>query len=156
MTLAIGKVAERTGVKVPTIRFYEEEGLIAAPRRSTNGRRAYSETDVERLTFIRHARALGFDLNDVRSLLDLTDHPDRSCGEADAIAKRHLNVVEARIAQLTQLKQELSRIVRSCAGGKKAGQCRVIEALAGQQQGSPHAISMKSPNPIKARKALRK
>lgn len=128
---AIGHVAKTTGLKIPTIRFYEQEGLLEAPTRGANGRRVYSDDDVKRLAFIRHARALGFEMDDVRSLLDLTDNPDRPCGEADAIASSHLRVVEERIAQLNQLKTELTRIVRSCAGGKRAGQCHVIEALAG-------------------------
>lgn len=126
---AIGEAAKRTGVKVPTIRFYEQEGLLPTPPRTDSGRRLYSDDDVRRLAFIRHARALGFDLDDIRSLLDLSDHPDRSCGDADWIARKHLTEVEARLAQLKALKAELSRIVVSCAGGR-AAQCRVIESLA--------------------------
>lgn len=126
---AIGQASARTGVKIPTIRFYEQEGLLASPLRTEGGRRSYSDSDVSRLAFIRHARALGFELDDIRSLLDLSDHPDRSCADADLIARKHLVEVEERLAQLSALKAELSRIVRSCAGGK-AAQCRVIEALA--------------------------
>ncbi|MCC6787821.1 MAG: helix-turn-helix domain-containing protein [Hyphomonadaceae bacterium] len=127
--LTIGAVSKRTGIKVPTIRFYEGEGLIKAPARTGSGRRLYADADVRRLSFIRHARALGFELSDIRSLLDLSDHPDRPCGQADQIAQRHLNDVDARIAQLRALKRELSRIAAPCAGGP-AAQCRVIEALA--------------------------
>lgn len=126
---AIGEVAKRTGIKIPTIRFYEAEGLIGRPARTGSGRRLYGERDVQRLAFIRHARALGFELSDIRSLLDLSDHPDRSCADADRIARLHLVEVEARIAQLRALKKELARVVTSCAGGK-AAQCRVIETLA--------------------------
>lgn len=135
---AIGEVARQTGLKIPTIRFYEAEGLLAAPARGANGRRQYREPDIRRLSFIRHARDLGFELGDVRSLLDLTDHPERPCGQADAIAQRHLDAVEERIAQLNELKKELSRIVRSCAGGRTAGRCNVIEALAGSEPCAPH------------------
>lgn len=142
---AIGQVAKQTGLKIPTIRFYEAEGLLAAPKRAANGRRVYSEDEVRRLAFIRHARALGFELDDIRSLLDLTDHPDRPCVEADEIASRHLKVVEERIVQLTQLKTELARVVRSCAGGRTAARCRVIEALAGHEQcETEHPKSSKS------------
>lgn len=115
--LTIGAVSKRTGVKIPTIRFYELEGLIGAPHRTESGRRLYSAPEVQRLSFIRHARALGFELDDIRSLLDLSDHPDRSCEAADGIARRHLSDVETRIAQLLALKRELSRVIRSCAGG---------------------------------------
>lgn len=124
----IGAVAKRTGLKIPTIRFYEQEGLIAAPPRTDSGRRLYSEADIGRLSFIRHARALGFELDDIRSLLDLSDHPEWSCSEADLIARKHLAEIEARLAQLTALRVELSRIVKSCAGGR-AGDCRIIETL---------------------------
>jgi len=151
--LAIGQVSLETGLKVPTIRFYEAEGLLAAPERSANGRRVYSRADVRRLAFVRHARTLGFELDDIRSLLDLTDHPERPCGEADAIARGHLRVVEERIAQLTQLKAELHRIVRSCAGGKSAGQCRVIEALAGHER---CAMEHSAPSRVVKKNAARK
>lgn len=125
----IGQAAERTGIKATTIRFYEQEGLLAAPARTASGRRLYSNADVQRLAFVRHGRALGFELDDIRSLLDLADHPDHACDDANSIARRHLAEVEQRLTQLAALKVELSRIVRSCAGGK-AAQCRVIEALA--------------------------
>jgi Cu(I)-responsive transcriptional regulator len=127
--LSIGEVAKRTGIKVPTIRFYETEGLIGPPRRTESGRRIYDLREVQRLSFIRHARALGFELDDIKSLLDLSDHPDRSCEDADRIARRHLGEVEIRIAQLQALRRELSRVVTSCAGGKTS-HCKVIETLA--------------------------
>jgi len=126
---AIGQAAKRAGLKIPTIRFYEQEGLIGAPERTQSGRRLYSDADVRRLSFIRHARALGFELDDIRSLLDLSDHPDRSCADADRIARQHLAGVEVRIQQLKALRKELARTVASCAGGS-AAECRVIETLA--------------------------
>ncbi|NDC59174.1 MAG: MerR family transcriptional regulator [Alphaproteobacteria bacterium] len=125
----IGEVARLTGLKIPTIRFYEAEGLVPAPPRTESGRRLYADAAVRRLAFIRHARGLGFELDDIRSLLDLTDAPDRPCADADQIARRHLAAVEVRIAQLEQLRTELSRIARACAGGRPVAKCRVIEAL---------------------------
>lgn len=142
---AIGEAAKRTGVKVPTIRFYEQEGLLPAPPRTGSGRRLYADDDVRRLAFIRRARALGFDLDDIRSLLDLSDHPERSCDDADRIARKHLTEVEARLAQLKALKAELSRIVVSCAGGR-AAQCRVIESLAEHAHcGGEHEVTKAKP-----------
>ncbi len=126
---AIGAVAKATGLKIPTIRFYEAEGLIAAPKRTESGRRLYSDADVKRLSFVRHTRALGFELEDIRALLTLSDQPDRACDDVDQIARRQLEAIEGRITQLQALRSELSRVVRSCAGGK-VGQCRVIESLA--------------------------
>lgn len=126
---SIGDVAKATGIKVPTIRFYEQEGLLPAPPRTTSGRRVYSDIEVRRLTFIRRARGLGFELDDIRSLLDLADQPDLPCDDADTIASQHLGVIEDRLRQLTALKAELTRIVKSCGGHRVVGECRVIEAL---------------------------
>lgn len=126
--LSIGEVWKKTGLKVPTIRFYEQEGLIPAPPRTESGRRLYGDKDVRRLTFVRHARTLGFELSDIRSLLDLADHPERPCCDADRIASRNLDAVRQRIEQLRALEQELSRMIVACSGGV-AGECRIIESL---------------------------
>lgn len=126
---SIGHVAKVTGIKVPTIRFYEQEGLLPALPRTQSNRRIYSVADMRRLTFIRHTRTLGFELADIRSLLDLADNPQKPCCEADAIAHRQLLAVEERLRQLNALKTELVRINSVCSGGKIAGECRVIEAL---------------------------
>lgn len=126
---AIGAVAKATGLKIPTIRFYEAEGLIDAPGRTESGRRLYNDADVKRLSFIRHTRALGFELDDIRALLRLSGQPDEACDDIDQIARSQLEAIERRIAQLQALRGELARVVRSCAGGK-VGECRVIESLA--------------------------
>ncbi|WP_135209745.1 MerR family transcriptional regulator [Vitreimonas flagellata] len=126
--LSIGKVAKKTGLKVPTIRFYEQEGLVRTPPRTQSGRRLYADADVRRLSFVRHARTLGFELTDIRSLLDLADHPHRPCGDADRIASKNLETVRQRIEQLRALEQELSRMIVACAGGP-ASECRIIESL---------------------------
>lgn len=131
--LTIGAVARRTGIKVPTIRFYEQEGLVSPLPRTESGRRLYGEGDVRRLAFIRHARALGFEFADVRSLLSLSDDPGRPCDDADQIARTHLAAVEERIEQLQSLRRELKRIALSCAGGV-AAECRIIEALSDHAQ----------------------
>ncbi|MBX3431510.1 MAG: helix-turn-helix domain-containing protein [Hyphomonadaceae bacterium] len=126
--LSIGEVSRKTGLKVPTIRFYEQEGLVRAPPRTQSGRRLYSDSDVRRLSFVRHARSLGFELPDIRSLLDLADHPLRPCGDADRIASKNLETVRQRIEQLRALEQELSRMIVACEGGP-ASECRIIESL---------------------------
>ena len=127
--ISIGELSRRTGVKVPTIRFYESVGLLAEPPRTESGRRLYAEADERRLAFIRHARDLGFEMDALRALLQLADQPDLPCHEADAIARAHLASVEAKIRQLTALKGELRRMVESCSQGRVAS-CQVIEALA--------------------------
>ena len=92
-------------------------------------RRTYGEADVRRLRFIRHARELGFEIEDIRALLDLAGHPDRPCGEADAIARKHLADIDDRIARLTGLRQEVQAMVEQCSGGH-VRECRIIEVLA--------------------------
>jgi DNA-binding transcriptional MerR regulator len=130
MTLSIGQLAQASGVKTPTIRFYEEIGLLPTPRRASNDRRVYDATAVRRLAFIRHARRLGFSVEAIRDLLDLTDHPERHCGVANRLAARQLDDVEAKIVQLETLRGELRRMVDAACSGQSAD-CRVIEALAG-------------------------
>jgi len=126
--LAIGTLAQRTGTKVQTIRYYEQIGLLPEPGRTEGGQRRYGEADLDRLAFIRHARQLGFTLEAVRELLDLSDNPSRSCAEVDAIAHRQLKEVEARLARLEALRKELKRMLRECSRGTVAD-CRVLEIL---------------------------
>lgn len=128
--LAIGDLARQTGTKVNTIRFYEDIGLLPRAVRTASGRRSYSVADVRRLTFIRHGRGLGFSVDEIRSLLALSDEPERDCAEAAAIARRHLQDIETRIARLETLRDALSEVAVSCEGGR-ARDCRVIEAIAG-------------------------
>jgi DNA-binding transcriptional MerR regulator len=124
----IGEVARRTGVKVPTIRYYEGIGLLPAPPRTEGNRRVYDDADLRRLAFIRHARELGFDVDAIRTLLSLQDRPDQPCAAADAIARARLADVDERIAKLLALKGELKRMVEQCTAGS-VSECRVIETL---------------------------
>ncbi|WDR06999.1 helix-turn-helix domain-containing protein [Devosia rhodophyticola] len=139
---AIGEVARQSGVKVPTIRYYEQIGLLPTPARTTNNRRIYDQDDLNRLTFIRHARELGFEVDAIRTLLALQDQPQRSCQQADTIAKARLIDVEQRIASLNALKAELERMVLGCSHGR-VEDCRVIEILAdhGQCRHHQHAAA---------------
>ena len=124
----IGHLAKQSGVKVQTVRYYEQVGLMPEPHRSEGNQRLYGPAHVDRLAFIRHARDLGFPLASVRELLHLSDSPQLPCDEADVIAGRHLQEVETKIARLEALRGELSRMVSQCAGGK-VSDCRVIEIL---------------------------
>jgi DNA-binding transcriptional MerR regulator len=126
--MPIGEAAKASGVKVPTIRYYEQIGLLPAPPRTEGNRRLYDRRDVERLLFIRHARDLGFEIDAIRTLLHLQDNPGRSCEAADAIARARLEDVEMRIAKLLSLKTELLRMLECTAHGR-VDQCRVIEVL---------------------------
>ena len=135
----IGEAARQSGVKVPTIRYYEGIGLLTAPSRTEANRRLYDAADLRRLAFIRHARELGFEVDAIRTLLSLQDNPDQPCAAADPIARARLTEVERRIASLTALKAELERMISECSCGRIAD-CRVIEILAdhGQCQHAHH------------------
>lgn len=126
----IGRLGRLTDTKVETIRYYERIGLLPPPPppRTGGNYRAYSDAHVRRLAFIRRARALGFSLDTIRALLDVSDRPDQPCGDVDALAQAQIREVEGRIADLTRLRDELVRIAGQCGGGRIAD-CRIIEAL---------------------------
>lgn len=128
LPLTIGKLSKSTGVKVTTIRYYESVGLLGTPERSASGQRRYGEGTVQRLTFIRHARDLGFSMDDIRQLIDLQTNPGRDCSAVDAIARHHLNEVRTRLSQLEALEAELKRMISGCEGGT-VGSCHVMTAL---------------------------
>jgi DNA-binding transcriptional MerR regulator len=131
--LSIGQAARQSGVKAPTIRYYEQVGLLPDAPRTQGNRRLYGEADLRRLKFIRHARELGFEMEAIRALLTLQDDPRQPCATADAIAKTRLSDVTQKIQSLLALKAELELMVEGCSHGQ-VGQCRVIEVLADHDQ----------------------
>lgn len=131
--MPIGDAARQCGVKAPTIRYYEQIGLLPPPPRSEGNRRHYNPGDLRRLAFIRHARELGFEIEAIRTLLTLQDDPHQPCGTADTIAQARLAEVEQRIRSLTALKAELELMIEGCRHGHVAD-CRVIEVLADHGQ----------------------
>ena len=126
--LTIGGVAEATGCKVQTIRYYEQIGILPSPDRSAGNQRIYEKAHIIRLIFVRHARELGFPLKAIRDLLSLADEPDQSCEAADAIARAQLVQVERRIDRLQSLRTELQRMIEQCKG-ERIADCYVIEVL---------------------------
>lgn len=124
----IGKLARDAGCTVSLIRHYEREGLMPEPARTEGNQRRYGDAHRRRLLFIRHARELGFNLSDIRSLLGMATDPGASCAEVDALARQHLARVEERIGRLQNMQRELSRVIAECGAGE-IGQCRIIEAL---------------------------
>ncbi len=125
---SIGDISKRTGVKVPTIRYYEQLGLITTPRRSSGNQRRYSAEDAKRLGFIKHARDLGLPLEAIRELLRLSEHPGNSCVDADRIAAAHLKVIRNKIASLRSLERELQRIASGC-NAEQVRDCYVLQSL---------------------------
>jgi DNA-binding transcriptional MerR regulator len=127
--LTIGELSRQTGVKIPTIRYYEQMGLMDAAERSEGNQRRYTREEQDRLSFIRHARDLGLTIEAIRKLIDLSRHPDRPCADADRIAGEQLQAVRAKIEKLKRLESELERIATHCHGDQ-VKDCYVIRALA--------------------------
>jgi len=123
----VGEAARASGIKVPTIRYYEQIGLMAAPPRTEGNRRLYDAGDLRRLRFIRHARELGFEIDPIRELLALAGEPDRPSASADQIAAAHLVDTDHKIARLTLLRAEVARMA-DCTN-RSVAECRAIEVL---------------------------
>ena len=130
--LTIGQLAKAAGVSTPTIRYYEEIGLLPPAVRSAAGQRMYEETDLERLTFIRRSRDFGFSIDQVRDLAGLSISTDRDCSEVRDMAYFHLAEVRAKLAELKALEASLEFFARqcdtACAGGP-GRECVVFENL---------------------------
>jgi Cu(I)-responsive transcriptional regulator len=143
--LSIGFVARQTGCTVPTIRYYEEIGLLEAAARSDTGHRHYDDSAVRRLTFIRRCRDFGFSIDQVRELVNLIDAPQRPCIEVRDIAAVHLAEVRSKLAELQALEASLSNFVVSCdtaCAGGAAVDCNILQDLA---QAESRCSDIKSP-----------
>ena len=123
----ISDAAKCTGLPAKTIRYYEDIGLIV-PDRGTNGYRTFSDTHLHQLTFLARARALGFSVEDCRSLLALWADRDRASADVRRIAQDHLNAIEVKIADLTSMRDTLSHLVRTCAGDHRPD-CPILNSL---------------------------
>ena len=129
--LTIGELAARAGVTPEAIRYYEREGVIPPARRGGGGHyRRYGAADAERLRFVRRARDLGFSLDEVRELLALAARdPGAPCCDVNRIARTHLAQVDAKLAQLTALRAELTRLVGACDADVAVADCSLLGAL---------------------------
>ena len=127
---SIGEMSKRTEVKVPTIRYYEEVGLLPAAERTEGNQRRYNEAGLERLSFIKHARELGFSIEAISALIELQNHPDQSCQAASDIAGAQLADVRQKIKKLRSLEKELKRISEGCNGTGTSAECYVLASLA--------------------------
>jgi MerR family copper efflux transcriptional regulator len=131
--LSIGLVARRTGATVPTVRYYEEIGLLPPAKRTEAGQRSFDEATVRRLVFIRRCRDFGFSIDQVRELVGLVDQPDRPCMEVRDIAATHLEQVRQKLVELKELEASLNAFVCSCetaCAGGSAVDCTILEDLA--------------------------
>ena len=128
--MLIGKLAAETGVNIETIRYYERVGLLDIPPRTEGRHRVYNEQAVQRLTFIRRSRELGFSLEDIRTLLDLSDGK-QDCA-ARALTLRHLDDVRGKITSLKRLEKALNGMTEACKPGDQ-NLCPIFDALSGRK-----------------------
>jgi DNA-binding transcriptional MerR regulator len=130
--LKIGALAERTGTNAPTIRYYEEIGLLRSADRQSGGQRVYGDADVKRLSFIRRCREFGFSIDQVRALVALVQDPQSSCMHARDLAQEHLAAVRAKSAELKALERSLAAFVASCdasCAGGAGPDCVILDDL---------------------------
>ncbi|MDO8770037.1 MAG: Cd(II)/Pb(II)-responsive transcriptional regulator [Burkholderiaceae bacterium] len=128
--LQIGELAKRAGCKVQTIRFYEGEGLLLEPVRSTGNFRLYDENHLERLLFIRRCRSRDMTLEEIRNLLTFRDQPELNCGEVNELVDAHIVQVRAKIRELKGLEQQLIELRHSCDSVRSAKECGILNGLA--------------------------
>lgn len=169
--LTIGALASHTSTNVPTIRYYEEIGLLPQAQRSANGRRFYRDADLKRLTFIKRCRDFGFPIEQVRELVKLFEDGDRACIEVRDLAQMHLDTVRAKLKEMRQLEASLISFVESCDEACCKGStrnCSMIEDLSvfeadkptARQGGCgatpPHQVSKAKPVESNAFKQMRR
>ena len=124
----IGEVSKKAGLPSKTIRYYEDIGLVA-PLRDTNGYRSFRVTDMHKLAFLGRARALGFTIEDCRSLLKLYNDTGRASAEVKRIAEEHLVRIETKIAERSEMRATLGHLVEACAGDHRPD-CPILADLA--------------------------
>ena len=127
--MKIGELAQRTGVAIDTVRYYERQGLLPQPERQPSGYRHYRNDDVTRLRFVRRAKALGFTLEEIRELLALSGRRDDDMGGLKAAAEHKLAVVDAKLAELTRIRDGLRTLVQACPGHGALDACPILHAL---------------------------
>ena len=129
--LKIGELAQMTETSVETLRYYEAENLLPAPRRSASGYRLYTETDVGRVRFIRRARAMDFSLKEIGELLSLqVGKKVATCGQVKSLAEHKLVAIDDKIVELEKMKAALKQITEACVGGQESAvHCTILNAL---------------------------
>lgn len=125
----IGQLARLSGAGVETIRYYEREGLISEPPRRASGYRQYPEGALSRLRFIRHAKALGFSLKDIKALLELRVAPGTTCADIRKRAEAKIADVRIKLDMLRQMEQALVKLTATCRGRGTTSECPILDAL---------------------------
>ena len=131
--MKIGELANMAQCTVETVRYYEKEGLLPEPARTTGNFRVYGPEHQERLRFIRNCRALDMSHEEIHTLLNLADQPAEGCGAVNAVFDQHIAHVEARIQELTHLKQQLSTLRQQCQTEQAVDACGILQGLAAME-----------------------
>lgn len=140
--VSIGTLSRKSGVNIETIRYYERIGVMPAPERTAGGFRTYREDHLQRLSFIRRGRELGFSLADLKALLRLVDGHAYTCAQVRAMTLQHVAETRRKIADLRRLERVLSDIAAKCTG-RRVPECPIIDALfeappPAPREGVPH------------------
>ncbi len=133
--MRIGDLARATGADIETIRYYEKAGLLPEPGREANGYRAYRQDHLERLTFIRHCRALDMPLESIRRLLDFVAHPEAECSDINRLIDDQLVRVQARLNSLRALENQLVVLRAQCGENHSARECGILHELVAAAHG---------------------
>ncbi len=135
--MKIGELAQRSGCDIETIRYYEKAGVMAAPPRTAGGYRDYAHGHLERLRFIRQCRALAMGLGDIRALIALQDEPAAGCQSVNALVDHHIDNIDAQLASLQQLREQLVGLRRQCAGPGVMAECAILRGLSSSAADAP-------------------
>ncbi len=125
----IGKLAQSSGVNAKLIRYYESIGLLPEARRTEAGYRLYSQSDIERLRFVRRSRSLGFGIDDIRQLISLWQNQNRASSEVKHLAMGHVQALEAKIAEMQAMSDVLRELAQRCQGDDQPN-CPILHNLA--------------------------
>lgn len=137
--MRIGELHQATGVAIETIRFYEKEGVLPAPARTDSGYRIYGSAHLERLSFIRHCRALDMPLADIRQILNFVAHPEADCGDINRLIDEQLARVRVRLKSMRALEKQLSQLRVHCEAGTTAAECGILHGLVAAAHGEASA-----------------
>ncbi|QOF86876.1 MULTISPECIES: Cd(II)/Pb(II)-responsive transcriptional regulator [unclassified Pseudomonas] len=132
--MKIGELAKWANCQVVTIRYYESAGLLPPPERTGGNYRIYTPTHAERLAFIRNCRTLDMTVEEVRQLLSYRDNPENDCNGVNELIDEHIELVATRIAALQALNKQLTDLRKSCAKGREAADCRILQHLSNSGQ----------------------
>jgi Cd(II)/Pb(II)-responsive transcriptional regulator len=127
--MKIGQLADKTGLSIQTIRFYERKALLAAPQRTQSNYRSYSDEALKQLLFIKQCRALDMTIEEISLVLETRTNPESSCENVNATMDKHIDDIKHRISELNALQKTLKSIRAACNDDKKIKECGVLHRI---------------------------